>query len=132
MKKFSIVFVLLVAVLTFFSCAVPQNSNKELMNEIPKDNISYINFTFGNVIDEGKQAVFFNFNSDYTVSKIEFAGALLDGDGNVIYSFDTSMNFGTQSCNPEPVIRIEADLIKSVKSVSFSKVKAYTKEEIKN
>lgn len=105
-------------------------SKKQTINEIPEQSIAYTNFTFGNVIQDGKQAVFFNFVSDYAVTKMEIAGTLLDKDGNAIHSFDTSMTFGTPSYNPEPAIRIEKDLIKNVKSVSFKKTKAYTTQNI--
>ena len=40
------------------------------------------------------------------------------------------MNFGTPSKNPELAIRVDKDLISKVKSVSFTKIKAYTTEEI--
>ena len=40
------------------------------------------------------------------------------------------MTFGTPSYNPEPVIRIESDLIKYVASASFTKIKAYTVEDM--
>lgn len=75
--------------------------------------------------------MFFNFASDYTVTKMEIAGTLLDKDGNVIYSFDKSITFGTSSYNPEFSIRIDKELIKKVTNVSFAKIKAYTTEEPK-
>ncbi|MBO7292340.1 MAG: hypothetical protein J6V07_00215, partial [Clostridia bacterium] len=71
-----------------------------------------------------------NFVSDYTVTKMETAGTLLDKNGNIIHSFDTAMTFGTPSDNPELAIRIDKELIKKVKNVSFTKIKAYTTEEI--
>lgn len=106
------------------------NFNKEPTNIIPQDSISYTSLEFGNVIDEGKQAVFLNFNSAYLVTKIEMEGVLLDKNGNTIYTFDTTMNLGSPSNKPKVPIRIDANLIKSVKSASFTKIKGYTKEQI--
>ena len=97
---------------------------------IPQNNIRYTYFEFGNVIDEGKQAVFFNFSSDYIVSEMEIAGVLLDINGNTIYTFDTTTTFGSSSKNPKPHIRIDANLIKNVVSASFTEIKAYTTEEV--
>ncbi len=132
MKKLLSVFILLTLVLSAFSsCDSYEKPEKQTQNEIPEQSINYTNFTFGNVIQDGKQAVFFNFVSDYTVTKMEIAGTLLDKSGNIIHSFDTSMTFGTPSDNPELAIRIDKELIKNVKNVSFTKIKAYTTEEIK-
>ena len=44
--------------------------------EIPENNITYVRLSIGNVIQDGKQAIFFKFASDYTVTKIEIAGTL--------------------------------------------------------
>ena len=106
------------------------NSKEGTANIIPQDSIRYTGLKFGNVIDEGKQAVFLNFNSAYLVIKIEIEGVLLDKNGNTIYTFDTTMEFGSPTKKPEVSIRIDANLIKSVKSASFTKIKGYTKEEI--
>ena len=131
MKRLLSVFVLLtLLVSSFSSCESYEMPEKETQNEIPEQSINYTYYTFGNVIQDGKQAVFFNFVSDYTITKLEVAGSLLDKDNNSIHSFDTSMNFGTPSQNPELAIRIDKDLISMVKSVSFTKIKAYTMEEI--
>ena len=129
MRKLLPIFILLTLLVSIFSsCESYKKPQKQTPNEIPEQNINYTNFTFGNVIQDGKQAVFFNFASDYTVTKMEIAGTLLDKDGNVIHSFDTSMTFGSPSNDPELAIRIEKELIKNVKSVSFTKIKAYTTE----
>ncbi len=131
MKKFLSTLILLTLILiACTSCAIYEDSNKETMVEIPNDSIRYTNFTFGNVIQDDKQAVFFNFISEYTVSKLEITGTLLDKNGNAIDSFDTSMSFGTPSQTPEMPIRIDQNLIKNVKSVSFTKITAYTTEKI--
>ena len=131
MKKLLFVLISLTLVLsTFFSCESYEKPEKQTQNEIPEQSINYTNFTFGNVIQDGKQAVFFNFVSDYTVTKMETAGTLLDKNGNIIHSFDTAMTFGIPSDNPELAIRIDKELIKKVKNVSFTKIKAYTTEEI--
>ena len=132
MKRLLPILVLLALVLASLSSCAPSHEDlpKQTANEIPEQSITYTNFTFGNVIQDGKQAVFFNFVSDYTITKLEVAGSLLDKDNNAIHSFDNSMNFGTPSKNPELGIRIDKDLISKVKSVSFTKIKAYTTEEI--
>ena len=70
--------------------------------------------------------------SEYNVYKIEIAGSLLDINGKTIYEFDTWMKFGTGtiSKNPSPVIMIDKDLIYNVCNVSFTKIRAYTIEDI--
>ncbi len=131
MKKLLSIFILLTLVLyALSSCESYEDPKKQTTNEIPEQSINYTNFTFGNVIQDGKQAIFFNFVSDYTVTQIEVAGALLDIDKNVIHSFETSMTFGSPSFNPELAIRVESGLIKHVKSASFSKIKAHTTEQV--
>lgn len=130
MRKFLTPIVsLILSLFTLFSCVACQ-SKDETINSIPEHNITYTHFEIGNVIDEGKQAIFFNFTSDYTVNKIEIAGTLLDKNGNTIDTFDTAITFGTPSHNPKPVIRIEAELIRTVASVSFTRIKAYTIEDL--
>lgn len=131
MKKLFYIFILIALVLSAFSsCESYEKPEKQTQNEIPEQNINYINFTFGNVIQDSKQAMFFNFVSDYTVTKMEIAGTLSDETGNVIHSFETFMTFGTPSYNPEMHIRIEAGLVKYVKEVSFTTIKAYTMQEL--
>ena len=130
MRKLLSMFILLTLLVSIFSsCESYEKPQKQTPTEIPEQSINYTYYTFGNVIQDGKQAVFFNFVSDYTITKLEVAGSLLDKDNNAIHSFDTSMNFGTPSKNPELAIRIDKDLISKVKSVSFTKIKAYTTEE---
>jgi len=129
MKK--IIVTLIVSIFLILpACNTQQKTNEEKLNLIPEGKISYTHFEIGNVIQDGKQAVFFNFSSDYTVNKIEIAGNLLDINGNTIYIFDTKMTFGTPTKNPEPSTRIEKDLIKQITSVSFTKITAYTAEEV--
>ena len=131
MKNNLLLFILLVlSIFTLSSCASNVESEKEKINIIPEQNIKYVNFEFGNVIQDGKQAVFFSFSSDYSVTKIEVVGILLDKNGDTVHAFDTAMQFGTPSKNPEMAIRIESGLIKYVKSVSFTKITAYTNEEV--
>lgn len=131
MRKLLSMFILLTLLVSIFSsCESYEKPQKQTPNEIPEQSINYTYYTFGNVIQDGKQAVFFNFVSDYTITKLEIVGSLLDKDNNAIHSFDTSTNFGTPSKNPELTIRIDKDLISKVKSVSFTKIKAYTTEEI--
>ena len=71
------------------------NDNDEKINVIPQNNISYTHLEFGNVVDEGIQAVFFNFSSDFIVIKLEINGVLLDKSGDTIYSFDSALTFNT-------------------------------------
>ena len=132
MKRLLPILVLLALVLASLSSCASSHEDlpKQTANEIPEQSITYTNFTFGNVIQDGRQAMFLNFVSDYIVTKMEIAGTLSDKTGNVIHSFDASIAFGTPSYNPEMVIRIEKDLVKDVKSVSFSKIKAYTTQSI--
>lgn len=133
MKKTSSVILFVSIILMLFvlsSCGSGNDSKQEASNEIPEQCITYTNFTFGNVIQDGKQAIFLNFASDYTVTKIEIAGALLDKDENSIHSFETSLTFATPSYNPELSVRIEVGLVKYIKSVSFTKIKAYTAQSI--
>lgn len=133
MKKTSSVILFVSIILMLFvlsSCGSDNDSKQEASNEIPEQCITYTNFTFGNVIQDGKQAIFLNFASDYTVTKIEIAGALLDKDENSIHSFETSLTFATPSYNPELSVRIEVGLVKYIESVSFTKIKAYTAQSI--
>ena len=132
MKRLLPILVLLALVFaSLLSCASSHEElPKQTANEIPEQSITYTNFTFGNVIQDGKQAIFLVFVSDYTITKMEIAGTLLDKNGNAIHSFDTSMTLGIPSYNPKLAIRIEKDLIKNVKSVSFTKIKAYTMEKV--
>ena len=111
------------------SCVACFNSNNG-DNIVPTSSIRYTNFYMGNVIDDGKRAVYINFVSDYKVTKIEGAGKLLDQNGNQIYEFDTSLNFSSPTKSPKLIISVEANFIKKIKSVSFTKIKAYTKEAI--
>ncbi len=130
MKKLLILIALSVFILfSLISCGVNETP-KEIFREIPVNNISFTGFTTGNVIQDGKQAIFFNFVSDYTVTKIEIEGTLLDKDGKAIHSFDTLMTLSNPSYNPELAIRIEKDIINNVKSVSFTKITAYTLQNI--
>lgn len=133
MKKIFSVILFVSATLMLFifsSCVFNNDSKKETLNEIPEQSITYTNFTFGNVIQDGKQAIFLNFASDYTVDKIEIAGTLLDKEKNGIHFFETSRTFDTPPYNLELYIRIEAGLVKYVESVSFTKIKAYTTQSI--
>ena len=129
-KGFMRIVISLLGFILLFSLGACSGSNEEKRNMIPQNNIRYTYLEFGNVIDEGKQAVFFNFSSDYIVSEMEIAGVLLDINGNTIYTFDTTTTFGSPSKNPEPHIRIDANLIKNVVSASFTEIKAYTTEEV--
>ena len=127
LTRIAILLLSFVFLCSFSSCL---NTNEEKINTIPQNNINYTHLEFGNVIDEGKRAVFFNFTSDYIVSKMEIEGILLDRSGNTIYTFDNAISFGSPSNNPEFPITIDENLVKSVSSVSFTKIKAYTTQEL--
>ena len=129
-KLLSILILLTLLVSIFSSCESYEKTQKQTPNEIPEQNIYYTHFTFGNVIQDGKQAMFLNFVSDYTVTKMEITGTLSDKTGNVIHSFDESIAFGNPSYNPEMHIRIEAGIVKYVDTVSFTKIIAYTTQEL--
>lgn len=119
-----------VAVMCMCTACMDINSNSDKVYEIPQSSISYVDFEIGNVIDEGKQAVFFNFVSDFPVKKIEAKGTLYDKDGGALQAINISLSFATPSRTPEPVVRVEAGLVKYIASVSFSEIKAYTTEKI--
>lgn len=129
-KTISIIFLILIMLFSLGACTPFQDSKKETVNEIPEQSITYTNFTLGNVIQDGKRAMFLNFASDYKVTKMEIAGTLLDKNETALHSFDTSMAFANPSYNPEMYIRIESGLVNYIKSVSFTKIKAYTTQEL--
>lgn len=131
MKKFLITTVAVLLLLsTLFSCVSDVKPAKETSNRIPINSINYVRFTLGNVIQDGKRAIFFEFVSDYAVTKIELAGELLNKNGEAIYSFDTAMSYTNPSRNPEFAIRIDKNLVESVNSVRFAKIAAYTNETV--
>lgn len=131
MKKFLITTVAVLLLLsTLFSCVPDVKPAKETSNRIPMNSINYVRFTLGNVIQDGKRAIFFEFISDYAVTKIELVGELLDKNGDAIYSFDTAMNYTNPSRNPEFAIRIDKNLVESVNSVRFAKIAAHTNETV--
>ena len=132
MKKIILlVSALLMIFCTFCSCSAFTKGNEETANNlIPKDSIRFKNYSVGNVIDEGKQAIFFRFASDYSVSKIEATGTLLDDSGKTIHTFEYSSGIGSPSKTPEIFIRVEADIAKKVRSVSITNLKAYTSENV--
>lgn len=103
---------------------------EQLLYEIPEQNIEYQGFEFGNVIDDGKRAIFFKFNSDYTVVQMEIAGVVIATNGDTLYEFDFSTNFSNVPTNPRPAIRLDKDLIIRVSYISFTKILAYTSEDI--
>lgn len=129
-KKSFVVLVFIIAIFALLVYLIYPKSNEPQMYEIPEQNITYTRYEIGNVIDEGKQAVFLCFKSDYEVASIEFAGELLDITGKTIYTFDSSLIYSSPTKNPRPAVRIDANLIEKVHSVSFSKIKAYTNQEI--
>ena len=112
------------------SCTSYQSTQVVTAYKINENNIKYKNFTFGNVIQDGKQAVFLNFVSDYVVTKIKVTGSFLDNKGESLYNFDETISFGTPSTNPEVHIRVDKGLIKYITSVSFNEVSAYTNENV--
>lgn len=128
MKKFLATVILLTFSLTVLCSCVNPNDPDEY--KIPEQNIEYTYFTLGNVIQDGKRAVFFNFESNYTITKIEFTGYLLNSNGQAIHSFDSSISLGNGNKKPEVAIRVDADIVYDISSVSFTKIIAYTTEKI--
>ena len=61
---------------------------------------------------------------------MEIAGTLLDKKGNTIDTFETTINLGRPTNDPDIPIRVNADTIKYVYSVSFTTIKAYTTESL--
>lgn len=129
-KAFSVFVVLLIISATLCSCNFLPSGTDKSENIIPEQNISYEKFTMGNVIDEGKRAIFINFSSDYAVSKIEVAGSFLDINGNEVYKFSINKEFTTQTKNPEIYERIDAKLTNNIYSIKFTTIKAFTTETI--
>ena len=99
---------------------------------IPEQNINYTNFQRGNVIDDGEIAIYLNFDSSYTVSKLEIKGDLKDKNGNIIYSFDENTTFSDPSKSPTTIIFVDQNIAKNVSRVSFTKIKAYTNGALSN
>ena len=130
MKKIFIVFIVMLSLFLLLSCASCAVSEQEKNAIVPDGNTSFKNYTIGNVIDEGKQAVFFNFVSNYNIKKLEISGHLLDSSGNTIYTFETTQALSTPTKKPEVFIRIASDLVKRVRSVTFTKITAYTADDI--
>ena len=126
-KKIVVLVLILVSAISLVSCI---DDAKQQENLIPEQDIAYSHMSRGNVIQDGKQAIFFKFNSTYIVTKMEYAGSLLDVNGNVIYTFDETLNFGSTTKAPEVFVHIDADLINKVITVSFTKIKAYTTDTI--
>lgn len=128
MKKFlTIIALLTLFLLTFSSCSSPDEPKEY---QIPSQEITYSHFEIGNVIDQGKQAIFLCFESEYPVSKIQATGSLLDKNGNTIYTFDSSLSFDTPSNTPDLFIRVEPNIVNNLRSISFTNITAYTKEKI--
>lgn len=131
MKKKFLIFPILTFCLVIMSvgCSFTK-SKEEPIYEIPTESIKYNGIEFGNVIDEGKRAVFMKFESDYAVVKMEIAGVAIATNGDTLYEFDFSTNFGNNPTNPRPAIRLDKDLITRVSYISFTKILAYTNEVI--
>lgn len=131
MKKIiTIIAILTLSIFSLCACSLFSTPAEEKNNVIPEQNIKYSHYEIGNVIDEGKQAVFINFTSDYNVKKIEVSGNLLDKNNNVLYSFETTLNFDTPTKKPDPFVLVNKDIVLNILSVSITKVKAYTAEDI--
>lgn len=131
MKKILAIIALLSLLLSTLCACVPDiQPVKETANAIPSQSIRYVRFTLGNVIQDGNRAIFFEFLSDYSVTKMEISGKLLDKNGSVIYSFGREMEYTDPSRNPEFPITLGKNLIERVNSVRFTKITAYTNETV--
>ncbi len=135
MKKNSSLLLLIMiifgCVLSLVSCDKENIGKTEIeeYNIIPDYNISYIGFSKGNVIQDGKQALFLKFSSDYNVIKMNASGHLLDISGAVIYDFST-VTIATNSKNPEIHIREDYSIIQSTVNVIIDNVNSYTNENL--
>lgn len=130
-SKGLIVAILILGIFVLIFCLVYPKSIEQSIYEIPEQNVKYNGFEFGNVVDEGKQAVILKFESDYNVVKMEIAGVVLDTNGQTLHTFDTEIGFDqTPTKNPRQALRIDKELIYRVGTVSFTKILAYTNEEI--
>ena len=122
MKKVLGVVILLMLIL-FALCSCQSSASKQ---DAQDTKVNYTGYSFGNVITDGEIAVFFDFDSDYMVNKMEIAGSLLDRNGNSIHAFDTAMSLDPATNHPSPAIMVDVGIIKDISSVSFTKIKAYT------
>ena len=129
-KLLSIIIFISLVLLVFNSCTIDNSKEETKEYLIPEENIKYLYLELGNVIQDGKRAIFFHFSSDYLVSRMEIAGTLTDLSGNTIHSFENSLTFSTPSYTPEMSIRTDADIVKSTNGVSFATIKAYTQQNI--
>lgn len=130
-RSFIFLFFLSISLFVLLSCNSNRNSNEEEKEFlIPEESIKYSGLSFGNVIQDGKQSVLLGFVSDYRVTKIEYAGNLLDYSGTTIYSFDSSVLFGSPSKEPHISVRVDSGLLKYIRSASFTKIVAYTDEKV--
>ena len=129
-KVFTKISLLLFSFVLLCCCTGCLGSNEKKENIIPQNNISYTHLEIGNVIDEGMQTVFLNFSSDYVVTRMEIEGALLDENGNSIFVFNKELTIVTPLKYLGFPIRVDANLIKNIKSASFTKIIAYTTQEI--
>ena len=129
MNKISTIVVIIAVFITLITSCTPA-PELDVENEIPTESIRYTHMEFGNVIDEGKRAVFFVFASEYSVSKMEIVGELLDREGNVIEQFDHAVSFSKPRKDTEMAIRIDKDLIEDIGGVTFTSIRAYTEEKI--
>ena len=125
MKKFFVICLTIIIMLA--ACTSCQFSNEK---KIPDGGIKYQSIGFGNVIQDGEVAIYLYFKSDYPVCKMEYAGTLLDGRGNTLCTFDKTLNFDTPTQNPTAILFANSSVIKTGVAVSFTKVVAYTTEDI--
>ena len=129
MKNFLKTFIVLLFSI-FMSFSFIACSNHDSTKVVPDNNIKYQSYFFGNVIDEGRQAVFLCFSSDYSIVKIEITGEMLNRTGNSIYDFEECMTFSSPTKSPRPVVLVDCSLINNIKSVRFTKIVAYTEDEL--
>ncbi len=128
MKK-SLALLILFSLVFFLLCSCEKSSSYEKQMDLISDqDITYNCLQLGNVIDDGKIAVFLNFTSKYKVDKMELKGALLDRKGNAVYVFDDSTTFATPSLETKFIIMVDKALLGKISEASFVKINAYTTE----
>ncbi len=114
--------------LCFILPACKDTTPKE--NLVPENSINYEGIGLGNVIHEGKRAIYLYFSSEYSITRIEASGFLLSPTGQRVFPFNDNISLSPSTTNPAFTIMIDASLASSVSSASFTNIKAYTHSKI--
>lgn len=135
MKKnilFKILFFPILIIFMFSFCfilpACKENEPKE--NLVPESSINYVGIGLGNVIDEGKRAIFIYFSCEYPITKLKASGFLLNPSGQTVLTFNETTTLSPARTNPSIVIRVDTNIVYNISSASITSIKAYTKSNI--